>query len=566
MSKMPIHKYQAYKPVDLPDRQWPGRTIDEAPIWCSVDLRDGNQALVNPMDHKRKMRMFETLVAMGFKEIEVGFPSASQTDFDFVRTLIDGHLIPDDVTIQVLTQARENLIERTFESLVGARRAIAHLYNSTSTLQRRVVFDLDQTGITQIAVDGATLVRRLAEQLDGSDIRYQYSPESFTGTELSYALEICEAVAEVWEPTPDKRVIFNLPATVEMATPNVYADQIEWFLRNLRNRDHIILSLHPHNDRGTAVAATELAVMAGADRIEGTLFGNGERTGNVCLITLALNLFTQGIDPELDMSDIDHLRDVVEHCNELPVHQRHPYAGELVHSAFSGSHQDAIKKGIAAMEGSNSGRWEVPYLPIDPADIGRTYEAIIRVNSQSGKGGVAYILQTDYQLDLPRALQVEFSRSVQEVTDTSGKEITSAEIWSLFERQYLEAKTPYEYLEHWSVPDTHASGRRRITANIREHGAERTIEGRGNGPIAAFVEGFKAATGIDVRVLDYHEHATGHGADATAVAYVEMEVDGGASLFGVGVAPSITGASLRALTCGVNRHLARLGGGSPPSA
>ena len=563
---MPIHKYEAYRPVELPDRQWPGRTITRAPTWCSVDLRDGNQALVNPMDRERKMRMFEILVEMGFKEIEVGFPSASKTDFDFVRRLIDEHLIPDDVTIQVLTPAREHLIERTFESIVGARRAIAHLYNSTSTLQRRVVFGLDQGGITEIAVDGAELVRRLAEQLDGSQIGYQYSPESFTGTELDYALEVCEAVADVWEPTPEKKIIFNLPATVEMATPNVYADQIEWFLRHIRNRDSVVLSLHPHNDRGTAVAAAELAVMAGADRIEGTLFGNGERTGNVDVVNLALNLFTQGVDPELDVSDIDKVRAAVEFCNELPVHPRHPYAGDLVYTAFSGSHQDAIKKGMAAMERSNSGVWEVPYLPIDPSDLGRTYEAIIRVNSQSGKGGLAYIMHTEFQLDLPRSLQVEFSRMVQDVADRTGKEISAEQIWELFEREYLNATSPFEFVEHWSVPDTHASELRRVTATIRKDGEERTVNGRGNGPIAAFVEALKADTGIDVRVHGYHEHATGHGADATAVAYVEMEVDGGESLFGVGIHPNITVASLRALVCGVNRHLARDSGSLSPRA
>ena len=559
MADMPIHKYQAFPPVDLPDRRWPSQAITRAPVWCSVDLRDGNQALINPMDYERKLRMFRTLVRMGFKEIEVGFPSASQTDFDFVRTLIEEDMVPDDVTIQVLTQARDHLIERTFESLRGVKRAIAHLYNSTSTLQRRVVFGMDRAGISEIAVNGARRVRALAEQLEGSEIRYQYSPESFTGTELDYAVEICEAVADVWEPTPERPVIFNLPATVEMATPNIYADQIEWFLRNVRDRESIVLSLHPHNDRGTAVAAAELAVMAGADRIEGTLFGNGERTGNVDVVTLALNLYTQGVDPELDLRDVDEIRRTAEHCNELPVHPRHPYAGDLVFTAFSGSHQDAIKKGMAAMTRSNSGRWEVPYLPIDPADVGRTYEAIIRVNSQSGKGGVAYIMQTDYQLDLPRGLQVEFSRTVQDVTDATGAEITSAEIWSLFEREYLQATSPLHFVEHMSMPDSEAPDGRRLTATVRLHGEERTMEGRGNGPIAAFVNALHNELGIEVRVLDFHEHATTRGADATAVAYIHMEVDEGEALFGVGIHPNITVASFLALTCGINRHLARRG-------
>ena len=559
MSEMPIHKYQPFAAIDLPDRRWPSRTITRAPVWCSVDLRDGNQALINPMDYERKLRMFEILVSMGFKEIEVGFPSASRTDFDFVRTLIEEDMVPDDVTIQVLTQARDHLIERTFESLVGVKHAIAHLYNSTSTLQRKVVFDLDRAGITDIAVNGAERVRALAEQLEGSEIRYQYSPESFTGTELDYAVEICEAVSEVWEPTPDNPVIFNLPATVEMSTPNIYADQIEWFLRNVRNRESIVLSLHPHNDRGTAVAATELAVMAGADRVEGTLFGNGERTGNVDVVTLALNLYTQGVDPKLDLRDIDEIRRTAEHCNELPVHPRHPYAGDLVYTAFSGSHQDAIKKGMAAMKRSNSGVWEVPYLPIDPADLGRTYEAIIRVNSQSGKSGVAYIMQADYQLDLPRPLQVEFSRVVQDVTDATGAEITSPEIWKLFKREYLEICSPLEFVEYLSMPDSESPDGRRLTATVRLHGEEKTVEGRGNGPIAAFVNALANEVDISVRVLGFHEHATTQGADATAVAYLHMEINDGESLFGVAIHPNITMASFLALTCGINRHFARVG-------
>lgn len=554
-SGMPIQKYRAFEPIDLPDRQWPSRTITKAPIWCSVDLRDGNQALIDPMDAGRKLRMFEVLVDTGFKEIEVGFPSASQTDFDFVRKLIDEDLVPEGVTIQVLTQAREPLIRRTFESLEGVRRAILHLYNSTSTVQRRVVFGLDKDGIKKIATDGAKLVRELAEKMSGSDIVYQYSPESFTGTELDYAVEVCDAVAGVWEPTPERKAIMNLPATVEMATPNIYADQIEWFCRQVRNRDSLIVSLHPHNDRGTGVAAAELAVMAGADRIEGTLFGNGERTGNVDVVNLALNLFTQGVDPELDLSDINKLRETAEYCNQLPVHPRHPYAGDLVYTAFSGSHQDAIKKGMAAIKQSNSGIWEVPYLPIDPKDVGRSYEAIIRVNSQSGKGGVAYILQTDHHLDLPRNLQIEFSRVIKDVTDRSGKEITADEIWGLFEREYLQRTEPFEFVEHWSMPDTHASELRRLTATIRYNGEERTINGKGNGPIAAYCDALAKDCGASLRVLDYHEHAIGHGADATAVAYVEVEGKNGETLFGVGMNPNITIASLRAITSALNRHM-----------
>jgi len=554
-SRMPIGKYRAFEPIELPARQWPGQVVEKAPVWCSVDLRDGNQALVDPMDSKRKLRMFEVLVEMGFKEIEIGFPSASQTEFDFLRNLIDEDLIPDDVTIQVLTQGREHLIKRTFESLEGAKRAILHLYNSTSTLQRRVVFGLDRSGIVDIAVKGAQLIKDLTGQMNGTEITYQYSPESFTGTELDFAVEICDAVTDVWQPTPEKRTIINLPSTVEMATPNVYADQIEWFCRHVKNRESLIISLHPHNDRGTGVAAAELAMMAGADRIEGTLFGNGERTGNVDVVTLALNLFSQGIDPELDISDIDKLRETAEYCTQLPVHPRHPYAGDLVYTAFSGSHQDAIKKGMAALEKSNSGVWEVPYLPIDPKDVGRSYEAIIRVNSQSGKGGVAYILNQDHQLDLPRNLQVEFSGTVQNVTDRSGKEISAEEIWELFQQEYLSNREPLEYIEHWSMPDTHASELRRLTATIRYKGEERTINGKGTGPIDAYLDAVLSSCDATVRVIDYHEHAIGHGADATAVAYVEVEGANGKTLFGVGMNPNITIASLKAVTCALNRHL-----------
>src|SRR5205823_5505416 len=489
MTSMPIHKYRPFPTIDLPDRRWPAQVTDRAPLWCSVDLRDGNQALVEPMGPDRKRRMFELLVRLGFKEIEVGFPAASETDFGFIRELIEERLVPDDVTIQVLTQARPELIKRSFESIRGARRAIMHLYNSTSTLQRRVVFGLDKPGIVDIAVTGAKLIRELAEAMPESEIIYQYSPESFTGTELDFAVEICEAVMDVWRPTPDKKTILNLPATVEMASPNIYADQIEWFGRNIRDRDSITLSVHPHNDRGTAVAATELALMAGAERVEGTLFGNGERTGNVDIVTLALNLFSQGIDPGLVITDIDEIVRTVEHCNQLPVHPRHPYAGELVYTAFSGSHQDAIKKGFEAIATRNDPLWEVPYLPIDPKDLGRTYEAVIRVNSQSGKGGVAYVLKADHGLDLPRGLQIEFSRVVQEVADRTGKEITSEMIWSLFEDTYL-GRHGIKLVDYSLLPEPRA-GERRIAATVEVDGQERQIEGVGNGPIAAFVDALK---------------------------------------------------------------------------
>ena len=557
MNRMPIEKYQRFQPIDLPDRQWPSRTITRAPVWCSVDLRDGNQALIDPMDGRRKLHMFETLVEMGFKEIEVGFPAASKTDFDFVRKLIEEDRIPEDVTIQVLTQSREPLIRRTYESIAGCRRAILHLYNSTSTLQRRVVFGLDRDGITDIAVSGAKLVRELAEGMNGSEIVYQYSPESFTGTELDYAVEVCEAVCDVWEPTAEKKAIINLPATVEMASPNVYADQIEWFMRNFRYRERCVISLHPHNDRGTGVAAAEMAVMAGADRVEGTLFGNGERTGNVDVVNLAMNLFTQGVDPGLDLTDIDRLKGVAEFCNQLPVHPRHPWAGELVYTAFSGSHQDAIKKGMNALERSNSGLWEVPYLPVDPRDVGRDYEAIIRVNSQSGKGGVAYLLKADHDLDLPRNLQVEFSRIVQDVTDQSGREISSEDIWKLFQSEYLREDGPYEFIDHWSVPDPQAPGDRMLTATIRRGGEDLTIVGRGNGPIAAFVNALDVDCGVKIAVKYYHEHALGRGADATAMAYLEVASETGDTVFGVGRHPNITNASCRAILCAVNRILAR---------
>ena len=553
MSGMPIHKYRPFASINLPDRRWPMQVIDRAPQWCSVDLRDGNQALVEPMGPDRKRRMFDLLVRLGFKEIEIGFPSASETDFAFVRELVEQGLVPDDVTIQVLTQARPELIERSFAAIRGARRAIMHLYNSTSTLQRRVVFGLDKPGIVDIAVSGARLIRDLAATMPETEVVYQYSPESFTGTELDFAVEICEAVMDVWRPSPGKKTILNLPATVEMATPNIYADQIEWFGRNIRDRDCITLSLHPHNDRGTAVAAAELAIMAGADRVEGTLFGNGERTGNVDIMTLALNLFSQGIDPGLVISDIDEIVRTVEHCNQLPVHPRHPYAGELVYTAFSGSHQDAIKKGFEALAKRNDTLWEVPYLPIDPKDLGRTYEAVIRVNSQSGKGGVAYVMKTDYGLDLPRGLQIEFSRRVQEVADRTGKELSSTDIWSLFEDTYL--RRDGVVLKDYSLLPEPRAGERRIAATIALDGIERRIEGVGNGPIAAFVDALGRDCDIALNVLDYHEDAVSAGADAQAAAYIQIRDGGDATLYGVGMDSDIVTASLRAVASAATRVL-----------
>ena len=548
---MPFHLYRPFTPIALLDRRWPSRVTTTAPRWCSVDLRDGNQALIDPMDPERKRRMFDLLVRCGFKEIEVGFPSASQTEFDFVRQLIEQDLIPDDVMIQVLTQARPELIERTFESLRGAPRALVHLYNSTSTLQRRVVFGLDRAGIVDIAVRGARLCRTLARTLPGTDVRFQYSPESFTGTELDFAVEICEAVMDVWEPTPERPVILNLPATVEMATPNVYADQIEWFHRTVRGRETIVLSLHPHNDRGTAVAAAELGVMAGADRVEGTLFGNGERTGNVDVVTLALNLFSQGVDPRLDLSDIDAARRTVEHCNRLPVHPRHPYVGDLVYTAFSGSHQDAIKKGFEAL-GTDYAAWEVPYLPIDPHHLGRSYEAVIRVNSQSGKGGVAYIMKFEHGLDLPRRLQIEFSSVIQKLTEASGTEISANRIWTAFETTYLTSEHPVGLVGHPLITTASDTGDVTVEAHVRLGGGERWLKGHGNGPIAAFVDALKAA-GIVVELTDYTEHALGEGADARAAAYVEARVNGGKTRWGVGVDANIVTASLRAVVSAVNR-------------
>ncbi len=558
ITPMPYGRYPAFPPVALPDRTWPEAVLDRAPLWCSVDLRDGNQALIDPMDAERKLKMFDLLVRMGYREIEVGFPAASSTDFDFVRKLVDEDLVPEGVTIQVLTQAREELIERTVQSLVGFRgSALVHLYNSTSTLQREVVFGLDRDGVKEIAVQGARWCAKYAESLlPHTDVRWQYSPESFTGTELDYAVEVCEAVMDVWQPTPERPVVLNLPATVEMSVPSTYADQIEWFGRALgARRSSVVLSLHPHNDRGTAVAAAELGMQAGADRVEGCLFGNGERTGNVCLVTLGLNLFSQGVDPAIDFSDIDEVRRTVEHCNQLPVHPRHPYGGDLVYTAFSGSHQDAIKKGLEALEraATAAGRpvseqpWGVPYLPIDPKDVGRSYEAVIRVNSQSGKGGVAYVLKNEHHLDLPRRMQIEFSRVVQEVADGEGGEISAARIWAMFEQTYLTRSAPLRL-----VSQSLTSGETdRIDAVVELDGVRHGISGRGNGPIAAFVHAL-TEIGVDARVLDYAEHATGAGEEAQAASYLEVAVDGRV-LWGCGIHPSIVTSSLVAVVSAVNR-------------
>ncbi len=558
MNRMPVHKYRPFPAVELADRTWPDNRIEAAPIWCSVDLRDGNQALIEPMDPSRKLMMFQTLVEAGFKEIEVGFPAASATDFDFVRMIIEEDLIPEEVTIQVLTQARRDLIERSYESLVGARAGIMHLYNSTSTTQRRVVFGLDEAGITDIAVRGAEYCKEFETGMGDTRIRYEYSPESFTGTELPFAKQVCEAVMEVLSPTPEDKVIINLPATVEMSTPNLFGDMIEWMHRNLDRRDSIILSVHPHNDRGTAVAAAEFGVMAGADRIEGTLFGNGERTGNVDLVTLALNLFSQGVDPHLDMSDINELRRIAEHCNQLPVHPRHPYVGDLVYTAFSGSHQDAIKKGFEAQaqpeEAGGGPIWDVPYLPVDPADLGRTYEDVIRVNSQSGKGGVAYVLKTEQAMDLPRRLQIDFMRVVQEVTDRTGKEIQPQEIWTEFRDTYVNPPDAmYRLIRHSTSQNARGADRTRVEALIEAAGEEWTIVGEGNGAVDAFVDAVEERLGVSLRVMDYHEHAIGTGQDAEAVAYLEMRVND-KEIWGVGLHSDITTASLRAVMNAVNRH------------
>ncbi len=547
---MAFSKYRATVPVDLPDRTWPNKRLTRAPIWCSVDLRDGNQALIDPMDLDRKSAMFDQLLLMGFKEIEVGFPSASQPDFDFVRSIIEEGRIPHDVTIQVLTQCREELIRRTYESLHGAERAIVHFYNSTSTLQRDVVFHQDREGIKKIAVDAARLCKSLESTSPATDFFYEYSPESFTGTELEYALEVCNAVIAVIDPTPEKPLILNLPATVEMYTPNLYADAIEYFLRHVDRRDSIVLSLHPHNDRGTAVAAAELGVLAGADRVEGTLFGNGERTGNVDVVTLALNLFSQGVDPELDIRDIDKALHVAEYANRLPVHVRHPYVGELVYTAFSGSHQDAIKKGMTAI-GDDYDVWAVPYLPIDPKHTGRTYEAIIRVNSQSGKGGVAYLLETEYGLALPRAMQVEFSKEVQKVTEETGTEIVANQIWDVFTTTYLPENSGLTLLSSEVVAD---QSQTRIVAQLLVDGQHLTVRGEGNGPIDAMMAALKMELAIEFHVRNYSEHALTAGSGASAVAYVEAESDDGSTWWGVGMSSSILDASLEAVISAANRR------------
>ncbi|QUX27937.1 2-isopropylmalate synthase [Nocardiopsis akebiae] len=558
-SPMPFHRYKPFAPVDLPDRTWPSKSITEAPRWLSTDLRDGNQALIEPMDPARKREMFELLVRMGYKEIEVGFPAASQTDFDFVRSLIEGDAIPDDVQISVLTQAREDLIERTVQSLVGARRATVHLYNATAPTFRRVVFRVDREACKDIAVQGIRHVMRFAEQYLGETeyFGYEYSPEIFVDTELDFALEVCEAVMDVWQPGPGREIILNLPATVERSTPNVYADQIEWMSRSLSRREHVVVSVHPHNDRGTGVASAELAVMAGADRVEGCLFGHGERTGNVCLVTLGMNLFSQGVDPRIDFSDIDEIRRTVEHCTQLPVAPRHPYGGDLVYTAFSGSHQDAIKKGFAAQQeaAADAGTpveeyvWDVPYLPIDPKDVGRNYEAVIRVNSQSGKGGVSYIMQRDHSLDLPRRLQIEFSQVIQKFTDAEGGEFAAGRIWEIFSQTYLAEGGPVAVLAHRSTTDS--DGTYRIEADARVNGEIRELTGTGNGPISAFCD---ALTGVDVkvRVMDYVEHSMGGDGDARAAAYVEAEIDGRV-VWGVGIHSSITTASLKALCSAIAR-------------
>lgn len=563
-SPMNAQRYVPIPSIDLADRTWPDRRITKAPRWCAVDLRDGNQALIDPMSPQRKLRMFNLLVAMGYKEIEIGFPSASQTEFDFLRMLIEDDLIPDDVAVQVLTQSREHLIERTFESLKGAKQAIVHVYNSTSTLQRRVVFGLERSGIVDIAVNGAQLAQKYADLMSGeTDIRFEYSPESFTGTEPEFAVEVVNAVNAVWQPTSDRKVIVNLPATVEMYTPNVYADAIEYMCRNLENRENLLISLHPHNDRGTAVAAAELGFMAGADRIEGCLFGNGERTGNVDLVTLGLNMLTQGVDPEIDFSNIDEIRRTVEYCNQINVHERHPYGGDLVYTAFSGSHQDAINKGLNAMEhdASTAGTavddypWEVPYLPIDPKDVGRSYEAVIRVNSQSGKGGVAYIMRTEHKLELPRRLQIEFSQVIQHHTDDEGGEVTPAEMWSIFSAEYLpDPAAPWGRFKLKSAKyESTVDGDTLLDVILTDQGDEIVLQGTGNGPIAAFCNALEQV-GIDVRVLDYGQHAMSAGGDANAAAYLECAIDGKV-LYGVGIHPSTTTASLKAIVSAVNRAI-----------
>ena len=547
----PTDKYSAYKPVDLVNREWPSNTIKKAPIWCSVDLRDGNQALIEPMGSERKNRMFSLLCKLGFKEIEVGFPSASKTDYDFVRDLIENKKIPSDVNIQVLTQAREELIIKTFQSLKGASKGIIHFYNSTSTLQRKVVFNQDKDGVKKIATDAAELIKKLALENSETEWTFEYSPESFTGTELEYAREVCDNVVEILKPVSKNKIIINLPATVEMSTPNIYGDQIEWMSKNLKNRNDICLSLHPHNDRGTAVAASEFGIMAGADRVEGTLFGNGERTGNVDIVTIALNMLTQGVEPNLDFSNINSVMREVEYCNQLPVHPRHPYAGDLVFTAFSGSHQDAIKKGFQAIKKSNDPKWEVPYLPIDPADLGRNYEAVVRINSQSGKGGVAFLLEKDHGVSLPRRLQISLSQRIQKLADDTGKEISSSQIWDIFERKYLQPVNNYSYIKHTSSSkdDLH---KLELTMNMNNE--ETTIQGSGNGPIDSFVNGLSEKIGVEIKVADYHQTAISSGSDAKAAAYIELEKDG-KTFWGVGIHPNTTRASFDAIIVGLSKLL-----------
>ena len=548
------NKYRPFKSINLAERTWPSNTITKSPLWCSVDLRDGNQALIEPMGEERKLRMFNLLLEIGFKEIEVGFPSASQTDFDFVRKIIKENLIPNDVTIQALTQARPELIKKTFEALEGAKKAIVHVYNSTSTLQRKVVFNSDEAGIKKIAIDGAKWVKEESELYDQTDWSFEYSPESFTGTELPYAVEVCNAVNEIWQPNEQKKTIVNLPATVEMASPNTYADQIEWMCRNLQDRENVIVSLHPHNDRGTAVAATELGVMAGADRIEGTLFGNGERTGNVDIVTLALNMLTQGVDPHLDFSNINPIMREAEYCNQLPVHPRHPYAGDLVFTAFSGSHQDAIKKGLTELRNSNQEIWEVPYLPIDPSDVGRSYEAVIRINSQSGKGGVAYLLEKDHGLSMPRRLQIEFSQVIQKIADESGKEISPSDIWDNFQETYLNSSGRYEFIEHHINSSSNKDGTQsdEITIDLKHNTDVVTIEGCGNGPIDAMIDAIKKSFNLEIKISDYHQHAISSGSDAKAVAYSEL-VLANKSVWGVGMHQNTVIAGLLSVISGLNR-------------
>ena len=547
-------KYKPFNLIELNDRTWPGRSIELSPQWCSVDLRDGNQALIEPMGEERKLRMFKMLLEIGFKEIEVGFPSASQTDFDFVRKIIKENLVPNDVTIQALTQARPELIKRTFEALEGSKRAIVHVYNSTSTLQRRVVFKSDEKGIQKIATDGAKWVLDQSKLYPKTDWTFEYSPESFTGTELPYAVDVCNAVNEIWNPTQKKKTIINLPATVEMSSPNIYADQIEWMCRNLENRENITVSLHPHNDRGTAVAATELGVMAGADRIEGTLFGNGERTGNVDLVTLALNMLTQGVDPHLDFSNINSIMREAEYCNQLPVHPRHPYAGDLVFTAFSGSHQDAIKKGLSDIRNSNRETWEVPYLPIDPQDVGRSYEAVIRINSQSGKGGVAYLLEKDHGLSMPRRLQIEFSQVIQKIADESGKEISPSDVWDNFQTTYLNESGSYEFVDHNINSKANKDGSQtdEIEINLKVNDEIISLTGIGNGPIDAMVNSIKDYLKLDIKISDYHQHAISAGSDAKAVAYSELLLNG-KSVWGVGIHQNTVIAGFESVISGLNR-------------